>query len=175
MGLTSTLFTGLSGLDVNQSRLSVVGNNISNANTIGFKSSRALFKPQFYVTDNAGAPPDETFGGQNPSQRGLGAVVASIEKNFEPGPIEATGRATDLAMDGDGFFIVQGKQQYFTRDGSFSLNSDNELVTGSGEFVQGFGVDSNFNILSGQLKPVTIPLGTPLSDNRTAVVELFGR
>ena len=76
MALTSTLFTGLSGLDVNQSRLSVVGNNISNANTIGFKSSRALFKPQFYVTDAAGAPPSATFGGENPSQRGLGASVA---------------------------------------------------------------------------------------------------
>src|SRR3954464_8500339 len=111
MALTSTLFTGLSGLDVNQARLNVVGNNIANVNTVAFKSSRTLVKPQFYVTDAAGAPPSADFGGENPSQRGLGAVVASIQKNFTPGPIEPTGKPTDMAIDGDGFFIVQGKEQ----------------------------------------------------------------
>src|SRR4051812_17249178 len=145
MALTSTLFTGLSGLDVNQTRLNVVGNNIANVNTVGFKSSRALFKPQFYVTDAAGAPPDANFGGANPSQRGLGATVAAIEKNFDPGPIESTGKSTDLAIDGEGFFVVKGKQQMFTRDGAFSLNSNNQLVASGGEMVQGFGVDANYN------------------------------
>ena len=143
MALTSTLFTGLSGLNVNQTRLSVVGNNIANVNTVAFKSSRALFKPQFYVTDSGGSPGSDDFGGTNPSQRGLGAVVASIEKNFTPGAIEPTGRATDLAIDGDGFFIIQGADdQMYTRDGSFSLNASNQLVTANGEFVQGFGVDA---------------------------------
>src|SRR2546421_12838736 len=107
MALTSTLFTGLSGLDVNQTRLNVVGNNIANVNTVAFKSSRALFKPQFYVTDAAGSPPNQDFGGTNPSQRGLGAVVASIQKNFTAGAIEPTGRATDLAIEGDGVFVVK--------------------------------------------------------------------
>ena len=93
MALTSTLFTGLSGLNVNQTRLNVVGNNIANVNTVAFKSSRALFKPQFYVTDIAGSPPTADFGGENPSQRGLGAVVASIQKDFSPGSIEPTGKA----------------------------------------------------------------------------------
>src|SRR5436190_6774060 len=102
MALTSTLFTGLSGLDVNQTRLNVVGNNIANVNTIAFKSSRALFKPQFYVTDSGGTPPGGDFGGTNPSQRGLGAVVASIEKDFTNGSIEPTGKPTDLALDGAG-------------------------------------------------------------------------
>src|SRR5439155_18483644 len=108
MPLNSTLFTGLSGLDVNQARLNVVGNNIANVNTVAFKASRALFKPQFYVTDNAGSPSTADFGGENPSQRGLGAVVASIEKDSSPGAIEVTGKSTDLAIDGDGFFVVQG-------------------------------------------------------------------
>ncbi|MEM6314546.1 MAG: flagellar basal body protein, partial [Planctomycetota bacterium] len=71
MALTQTLFTGLSGIDTNQTRLNVVGNNIANVNTVGFKSSRALFKPQFYVTDASGSPPGAEFGGTNPSQRGL--------------------------------------------------------------------------------------------------------
>src|SRR6478735_3318467 len=110
MALTSALFTGLSGLDVNQTRLNVVGNNIANVNTVAFKSSRALFKPQFYVTDMSGSPPSSDFGGENPSQRGLGASVAAIQKDFSPGSIQATGKATDMAIDGDGFFIVSGKE-----------------------------------------------------------------
>src|SRR3954452_15077197 len=100
MALTSALFTGLSGLDVNQTRLNVVGNNIANVNTVAFKSSRALFKPQFYVTDGGGTPPSSDFGGTNPNQRGLGAQVAAIEKDFSVGSIEPTGQPTDLALDG---------------------------------------------------------------------------
>lgn len=174
MALTSTLFTGLSGLNVNQTRLNVVGNNIANTNTVAFKSSRALFKPQFYVTDAAGSPPSAEFGGENPSQRGLGAVVASIEKDFTNGSIEPTGVPTDLAIDGDGFFVVQGKEQQYTRDGSFVLNAANQLVTTSGSFVQGFGVDNNANIIAGQLQHITIPLGSLTSAKPTSDVELEG-
>src|SRR5690606_39408 len=100
MALTSTLYTGLSGLNVNQQKLNVIGNNIANVNTVAFKSSRALFKPQFYITDSAGSPPTAEFGGTNPSQRGLGATVASVQKNFNAGSLETTGYATDLAIDG---------------------------------------------------------------------------
>ncbi len=159
MALTSTLFTGLSGLDVNQTRLNVVGNNIANVNTVGFKASRALFKPQFYVTDSGGSPPSGEAGGSNPDQRGLGAAVGSIEKDWSPGSIEPTGRQTDLAVDGDGFFIVRGQEQMYTRDGSFSLDSRNNLVTSSGQYVQGFGVDDDENVLAGQLDDVNIPIG----------------
>src|SRR5438105_10416993 len=95
MALTSALFTGLSGLNVNQTKLQVVGNNIANVNTVAFKSSRAIFKPQFYVTDNGGSPPNSDFGGTNPDQRGLGAQIAAIQKNFTPGAIETTGKNTD--------------------------------------------------------------------------------
>jgi flagellar hook protein FlgE len=175
MALTSTLFTGLSGLDVNQTRLNVVGNNIANVNTVAFKSSRALFKPQFYVTDSGGSPPADDFGGTNPSQRGLGAVVATIEKNFSPGAIEPTGRDTDMAVDGDGFFIVQGAQeQRYTRDGSFSLNAANQLVTGSGDFVQGFGVDVDGNVAAGRLGNITVPLGTTTTAKSTTSALLEG-
>src|SRR3954454_22723643 len=119
MALTSALFTGLSGLNVNQTKLQVVGNNIANVNTVAFKSSRALFKPQFYITESGGSGPTAEFGGSNPDQRGLGAQIASIQKNFTAGAIEPTGKNTDMAIDGDGFFVVQGKTQQFTRDGSF--------------------------------------------------------
>jgi flagellar hook protein FlgE len=174
MALTSTLFTGLSGLDVNQTRLNVVGNNIANVNTVAFKSSRALFKPQFYVTDAAGGPPSGDFGGENPSQRGLGAVVATIQKDFNPGTIEPTGKATDLAIDGAGFFIVKGTDQTYTRDGSFVLNSLNELVSSSGQFVQGFGVDDGGNVISGALQNITIPLGSLTQAQATSQVKFEG-
>lgn len=174
MALTSTLFTGLSGLDVNQTRLNVVGNNIANVNTVGFKSSRSLFRPQFYVTDSGGSPPSSDFGGANPSQRGLGASVAAIEKDFSPGSIEPTGKPTDLAIDGQGFFVVQSNGQKFTRDGSFQLNSSNQLVNTSGDFLQGFGVDSDFNIIPGQLQNVAIPLGAMTAAQATENVKLEG-
>lgn len=174
MALTSTLFTGLSGLDVNQTRLNVVGNNIANVNTVAFKSSRAIFKPQFYVTDNGGSPASGDFGGTNPSQRGLGAVVASIEKNWSPGSIEPTGKSTDLAIEGDGFFVVQGKEQKYTRDGSFVMNEANQLITGGGDFVQGFGVDDAGNVIAGQLQNITIPLGSLTEAKATENVTFEG-
>src|SRR5688500_8289366 len=174
MALTSALFTGLSGLNVNQSRLQVVGNNIANANTVAFKSSRALFKPQFYVTDNAGTAPSSEFGGTNPNQRGLGATVAAIDRDYSTGALEPTGRATDMAIDGDGFFIVQGEEQRYTRDGSFSLNSANQLVTNTGEFVQGFGVDADGNVAPGQLDDITIPLGTTTVARATETAMMEG-
>ena len=174
MALTSALFTGLSGLDANQTWMNVVGNNIANANTTAFKSSRVLFSPQFYVTDSGGSAPNTNFGGANPSQRGLGAVVNSIQKNFAAGAIQPTGHNTDMAIEGDGFFIVKGTDQVYTRDGSFSLNSANQLVSTSGDFVQGFGVDGNGNILPGQLHNLTIPLGTSTQAKATSDVTMQG-
>ncbi len=159
MALTSALFTGLSGLDVNQTKLNVVGNNIANVNSVAFKSSRAIFQPQFYVTDVGGSPPNADFGGTNPSQRGLGAGIAAIEKDFSPGAIEPTGKATDMAIDGDGFFVVQGTERAYTRAGAFTLNDAHQLVTTNGDFVQGYGVDSSFSVLNGSLQNLTIPIG----------------
>src|SRR5437588_5063578 len=156
MALTSALFTGLSGLDVNQTKLNVVGNNIANVNTVAFKSSRVLFTPQFYVTDSGGSPPDANFGGSNPSQRGLGAVVATIQKNFTPGAISPTGHDTDMAIEGAGFFIVKGTDQEYTRDGTFSLNAAHQLVNTDGDYVQGFGADAAGNIIPGTLQHLVV-------------------
>lgn len=174
MALTSALFTGLSGLDVNQTRLNVVGNNIANVNTVAFKSSRALFTSQFYVTDAGGAAPSANFGGTNPSQRGLGASVSAIEKDFTSGSIEPTGKPTDMALQGPGFFVVQGSDQRFTRDGSFVLNSSNDLVDSAGDFVQGYGIDANHNIIPGKLQNVNIPLGAASAAQATQNVTLTG-
>jgi flagellar hook protein FlgE len=160
MGLTSALFTGVSGLDANQTWLNVIGNNVANSNTTAFKSSMVQFSPQFYVTDQQSTAPTTNFGGTNPSQEGLGTTVESIQKNMSAGAIQSTGTATDMAINGTGFFIVKGQnQQLYTRDGAFTLNSSDQLVDARGDFVQGYGTDANQNIQSGSLQNITIPLG----------------
>ena len=175
MALSNALYAGLSGLDVNQTKLNVVGNNIANVNTVAFKSSRVLFKPQFYLTDSGGSQPSDDFGGTNPSQRGLGAVVASTDRDFTPGSIETTGRDTDLAIDGDGFFVVDGGgTQRYTRDGSFKRNSLNDLVNSSGDYVMGYGVDDDFSLVPNQLTRINIPLGTLTTAQATTQANLSG-
>ncbi|MDP9173020.1 MAG: flagellar hook-basal body complex protein [Planctomycetota bacterium] len=175
MALTSTLFTGLSGLDVNQTRLNVVGNNIANVNTVAFKSSSVIFSPQFYVTDQPGSAPNGNFGGTNPSQHGLGSQVAAITTDFTPGTIDTTGVSTDMAINGNGFFVVNSsKGQQYTRDGSFILNSSNELVSTTGAFVQGYGSDSSGNIINGALQNVTIPIGQATESKATSNATLQG-
>ncbi|GIW76184.1 MAG: hypothetical protein KatS3mg104_1247 [Phycisphaerae bacterium] len=174
MALTSALFTGLSGLNVNQTRLNVVGNNIANANTVAFKSSRALFAPQFYVTDRAGGPPNADFGGANPSQRGLGATVTAIEKDFSQGTLETTGKLTDLAIDGNGFFIIEGEELRYTRDGAFTLNANNQLVTQRGDYVMGYAADENGTIIEGQLTRLSTPTDSIMQAQPTSRVTMQG-
>lgn len=175
MGLTSALFTGVTGLDVNQTWLNVIGNNIANSNTTAFKSSRVLFDPQFYTTDSEATAPSTNFGGTNPSQEGLGATVNTVQKNFTAGQIQATGQPTDIAINGAGFFVVKGQgQDLYTRDGAFTLNDANQLVTSSGNFVQGYGVDTSGNLQTGTLKNVQIPLGATQTAKATANVSLQG-
>jgi flagellar hook protein FlgE len=173
--LTSALSTGLSGLDVNQTWLNVVGNNIANANTTAFKSSNVAFSPQFYVTDAPSSGPNGDFGGSNPSQEGTGAQVASITTDFTPGQIENTGVDTDMAISGDGFFVLNTTNgQEFTRDGTFTLNGNNQLVSSSGGYVQGYGVDANGNILTGSLQNLTIPIGQQTEAKATQNVTMEG-
>ncbi|MGE5609132.1 MAG: flagellar hook protein FlgE [Bacillota bacterium] len=174
MGLSNALFTGLSGLSVNQAKLNVVGNNIANTNTVAFKSSRVLFKPQFYVTDANGTQPSDESGGTNPSQRGLGAVVAAVDRNLNTGSIETTGRETDMAIDGEGYFIVKSDVVKYTRDGSFHLNEQNQLVTSGGDLVQGYGIDKEFNVVAGQLTNITIPLKSLTTAQATTQASLTG-
>jgi len=175
MGLSSALFTGTSGLDANQTWLNVIGNNIANANTVAFKSSRTLFAPQFYITDTNGTAPTSTSGGTNPSQEGQGTVVAATQKNFTAGSIQATGNPTDMAIDGAGFFVVKAAaQQLYTRDGTFTLNANNQLVNGGGDFVQGYGIDANGNVQTGALQNIVIPLGASTIAKATTAATMEG-
>lgn len=162
MGLTSALYTGLSGINVNQTRINTIGNNIANVNTTAFKASRTLFQTQFFRTINMGTRPNELTGGVNPMQVGLGAVVGTTQRDHTSGSIETTGIGSDLAIEGDGFFVLRtpGGRQVYSRDGSFSLDSNNRLVSIDGNAVMGFGVDDNFTLQPNVLSEIGIPLGT---------------
>lgn len=175
MASTTALLTGFSGILANSKMLDVIGNNIANVNTEGFKSNRLTFAPTFSRTLGIGTAPTAQTGGSNPSQIGLGVSVAGTQRNMNNGSISVTGVNTDLAIEGQGLFIVhQGTDTYYTRAGSFQLNAQNELVTSAGARVQGFGVDSQFNVQTGTLQDLTIPVGNLTIAEATRNVSFSG-
>lgn len=176
MGLTTAMYTGLSGMNVNQTRIDTIGNNIANVNTTAFKSSRTLFQSQLSRLLSAGNGPSATSGGVNPTQIGLGAVVAATQRDMTAGSVETTGLNSDAAIQGGGFFIVQrpNGQQVYTRDGSFAVDTDNRLVTTDGFAVRGYGVDANFNVIPGVLTDITIPRGSLTLAKATQTVTMDG-
>lgn len=133
-----SLFSAISGLRANQTMLDVTGNNIANANTVGFKSSNVVFQDTLsQMLTAAGAPGGEN-GGTNPMQVGLGVQVGGITTNFNQGSAQVTGRATNLMISGDGFFVVKrGGESMYTRAGAFNFDSSGNLVTVDGDIVQG--------------------------------------
>ena len=160
MASTTAMFTALSGLTANARNLDVIGNNIANVNTTAYKSNRMLFASQFNRNISLGSVPGESSGGTNPAQIGLGVTIAGTQRNFNTGSLQSTGDQRDLAIEGDGFFIVkQGVNSYYTRAGAFRQNSTNDLVTISGERVMGYGIDNRFNIVPGSLTPINLPVG----------------
>jgi flagellar hook-basal body protein len=163
MGLQSTLFTGVSGLQANGTRLSVIGNNIANVNTIGFKVGRANFN-EFLVQriDAAKRPVEGVSGGKNPIEYGLGVGLSSIDNIFTQGTLESTGVTTDLAIDGDGFFVVrEGQRRLYTRAGAFQFDNDGRLIQNSTGFViQGRMATTEGEIVSGSaIQDIVVPLG----------------
>jgi len=140
-----SLFSGVSGLKNHQTRMDVIGNNISNVNTYGFKASRVTFQDMLSQTIAGAAKPEENKGGVNPKQVGLGMTIASIDKLFTQGSLQTTGNQTDLAISGDGFFVVaDGDKKYFTRAGTFGLDKNGNLVNpGNGLKVNGWMATRN--------------------------------
>ena len=134
------LYSGVAGLKNHQTRMDVIGNNISNVNTYGFKTSRATFQDMISQTLSGAAKPEENRGGVNPKQVGLGMTIASIDRIFTQGSLQTTGNQTDLAISGDGFFVISdGDRKYYTRAGTFGLDKDGTLVNpGNGLKVQGW-------------------------------------
>jgi flagellar hook protein FlgE len=159
-----------------ETTIDVAGNNLANSQTVGFKQSEVAFATQFLQTLSLGAAPTDTSGGTNPRQIGLGTQVSAITPEFSQGSVEISSNATDLAIQGDGFFIVESlnQEQLFTRNGILQLNSANQLVTTNGDRLLGYGIDSNFNIQSTALQPLEIPLGSAAIARATENVFLTG-
>jgi flagellar hook protein FlgE len=176
MGLASSLTTALTGMQAAETQVDVVGNNLANSQTVGFKASDAVFATQFLQTQSLGSAPTANDGGTNPRQTGLGTRVAAISPNFSQGTIQISSNTSDLAIQGDGFFMVQNSdgESLYTRDGEFKTNANNELVNLTGERVLGYGVDSNYQIQRTTLVPLTVPLGTAATAQQTRNVYLQG-
>ncbi|MCW5753477.1 MAG: flagellar hook-basal body complex protein [Phycisphaeraceae bacterium] len=175
MASTVALFSALSGLNAHARSLDVIGNNIANVNTTAFKSSRAVFADLFSRTISGATPPTETSGGTNPSQVGFGVRIAATQRDMGTGTISPTGNVRDLAIDGNGFFIVERNgDERFTRAGNFQFDADQNLVTVDGDRVLGYGVDAGFTVQSGALVPLNIPLGQLRVAEATSEVRLTG-
>ncbi|MCC6408088.1 MAG: flagellar hook-basal body complex protein [Planctomycetes bacterium] len=127
--MSSALFSALSGLQAHESWITVIGNNLANASTPGFKSSRALFSDQFSQTLRYASLPSGSLGGRNPMQVGLGVQLADIGRNMDQGVLASTGRTFDLALNGRGFFqVTDGINTLYTRVGTFGLDATSRLV-----------------------------------------------
>jgi flagellar hook protein FlgE len=152
MGIMSSLFAGVSGLNANGTALSVIGNNIANMSTVGFKSSKASF---------ADLISSSISGGSGAVQTGIGVALTSVEGNFSQGSLATSSNVLDMAIDGNGFFVVKDAQggTFYSRAGSFRLDKDNNVVDPSGFELQGFLADTSGTI-TGSIGNVALPSTT---------------
>lgn len=172
-----SLWAGVSGLQAHQYAMDVEGNNIANVNTFGFKYSRADFSTLMSQTSKIATAPDGNLGGKNPMQVGLGSGVNSTTRIHSQGNIQTTDKNTDMAINGDGFFIVSndgGTTQYYTRAGDFKTDAVGNFVDNNGYTVQGW----NYNQETGQIDSSTsvgdivIPPGMSMPARPSSSVKL---
>jgi flagellar hook protein FlgE len=167
MSLYSAFYSGLSGLSTNANALNVIGNNLSNINTVGFKGSSMTFRDIF--SSSLGGV--STQGNGNPIQFGLGVQTNSVSQDFAQSSFQSTGNALDMALQGNGFFTLQttdGKQ-VFSRAGNFSRNSDGYLVASDGSSVMGWNKDASGKVnTTAALAPIRIDSGSTASAFATA-------
>ena len=177
MSLTSAMMVGFTGIQSNTTTVDTVGNNIANANTTAFKGERTLFETLGYQTISEGEPPGDTTGGTLPEQLGHGVTVSAIQHDFRQGSIEGTGFPSDLAIDGNGMFILNDATgaPVYTRDGALRLDSGNTLVSTSGYPIQVFPADENGEISTASLTNLVVPLGDASEAVATSEVIMDGR
>ncbi|MEG0370827.1 MAG: flagellar hook-basal body complex protein [Clostridium sp.] len=146
-----SMYSGISGMKNQQVKMDTIGNNIANLSSTAFKGSRVTFKDALTQTIQSASGPTFAVGGSNPRQVGLGMAVSSVDKDMRQGTLQPTGRATDIAVQGSGYFMVSnGAEIYYTRDGSFTLDRFGDLVTAEGLRVIG--------TTDGKRGPINLPL-----------------
>jgi flagellar hook protein FlgE len=172
-----SLFAGVSGLQNHQIRMDVIGNNISNVNTIGFKKGRVNFQDMLSQTLQGAARPTDELGGVNPKQVGLGMSVASIDTLHLQGSLQTTGKVDDVAIQGNGFFVLSsGDKDFFTRAGAFGLDEAGTMVNpANGMRVQGWMAENidgeTFINTASDVDDLIIPIGS--KDPAAATTEVF--
>ncbi|GID25073.1 flagellar hook protein FlgE [Paractinoplanes brasiliensis] len=171
-----SLYSGISGLHAHQQMMDVTGNNIANVNTVGFKASSVQFQDTLSQITGAAGAPQNGQAGTNPAQVGLGVRNASITSNFSQGSAQATGKAGDMMIQGDGFFITRrGNEELYSRAGSFFFDANGMLATATGDPVQGWTADED-GVVNPAAKPddIKMPLGKSISPVATSTVEMKG-
>jgi flagellar hook protein FlgE len=180
--MSNIQLTAVSGLKVHQEMLDVVGNNLANVNTTGFKSQRVRFSDLVYQTlKPAAGGNSDSLGGTNPVQVGLGVQVAAVDSDLEQGTLESTGQELDMALQGQGYFVVNnGVQDVFTRAGAFGVDGDKHLVDpATGARVQRTGTVGEGSATSPAFQTpgssdITIPYGSVLPGRATTSVTMQG-
>ncbi len=173
-----SLYSGVSGLQNHQIRMDVIGNNISNINTIGFKKGRVNFQDMLSQTMSGSAKPTAELGGVNPKQVGLGMTVASVDTIQTQGSMQTTGVMTDVAIQGNGFFVVKsGNKEFFTRAGAFGLDENGTLVNpANGMRVQGWTAEKvagkDYINTAADVGDLKIPVGSKDPAAATSEVDL---
>jgi flagellar hook protein FlgE len=171
------LFTAVSGLRNHQVKMDVLGNNIANVNTTAFKSGRVRFQDILSQNIRGASAPQPGRGGTNPAQVGLGMSIGAIDTIHTQGSMQSTGRATDLAIQGNGFFVMSdGPNRLYTRDGSFSLGADGDLVnSANGLKPLGWTADAAGVInTAAPIGSLNIPFGQRVTTRATANLTLGG-
>jgi flagellar hook protein FlgE len=170
-----SLYSGISGLRAHQQMMDVTGNNIANVNTAGFKTSQTTFQDTLSQMVKSAGAPQGTSGGVNPAQIGLGVKLASISTNFGQGAAQTTGKATDLMIQGDGFFIVSnGGEELYTRAGNFSFDSNGALTNPNGQIVQGWTAVDGVVSPAGDPGNIVLPIGATMAPEPTESITFTG-
>ena len=164
-----SLYSGVSGVKGHQTRMDVVGNNIANVNTTGFKSGRVTFADTLSQTQTAASAPSGNIGGTNPKQIGLGVGVSTIDTLFTDGAVQATGKNTDLGLSGNGLFVVKsGNETYYTRNGAFEFDQDgNYVMPGNGMKVQGWMATDGVLSTTGAVTDIVVQNGKSMAAKAT--------
>lgn len=174
--MMASLFAGVSGLRNHQIRMNVIGNNVANVNTIGFKAGRVTFQSSLVQTYKGAGRPTAVSGGTNPIQLGLGMQVSSVDTLFQQGGLETTGQMTDLAIQGSGFFVLgdASGNKFYTRAGAFGFDANSNMVDpGTGLYVLGKVADSSGTIPSlATTGPITLPFGQQDPAKETEIITL---
>ena len=174
--MMGSLYSGMSGLKSHQTKMNVIGNNIANVNTIGFKPGRVNFQEALVQTTKGAGRPSSVTGGTNPTQMGLGIQVATIDNLFLQGGLETTGQITDLAIQGQGFFVLGDNygNRFYTRAGAFGFDANSSLVDpATGLFVQGKMADSSGEIPSlATTGAISLPFGQQDPARATSMITM---